>query len=925
MYARRKDWQRHEETVHRRTWKCPLACDSVFETAAAFSDHLHTSHEVDKDPEILKSLIEASSRPSEPSEVLRCPLCEARITTIDRFYRHVGEHLQYLSYFSLPAGLVRERPETDAESVDSASIRVEEESSEHADDTSQEDVAEQEKTGAKSRQAIVESDDAEHFSDKVPDAGALVAENELEIIVIEETPVEEPKDDGDHASQRQSTITRERARERSPARMDFAPESRTVPERSKSQDSVVEIPRNIDEHARWDREGFERLGPLKLTEEDQEGEEDFWGSFVSTKDKKKKKKKTEKKTSFDFGWSDKSAEPVNDVGPPPPLERSSIDKTEVVIRNRSPSPLPRERHGFKVKTISGQTEDIDDRVRRRTPTPSPPPTPPSGDRLVYREREGDRSRPAEREEFVFRTRHKSSSVSPPPQVREFRFDRDRLNTKSAKAKEDRTLDRDIQYREFVEKYEQQRAEAELERKELLARAGREYEEKKYKLERERKEVEERIQVELKKKEEEKKREEEKMAKMVHEKMWQRLTAFGFTDRQIRSIVKGDDKSERTKPGFEDGESLRERERDYYGPSLFPAKEPDYYAYSRDDSYPARDYRTGERVTSRPSRGHYVESEDDLEPIRFEDAEFRRYKLPFKVARTWKGVQKAIREIYQNSEVRDMDEDIISGRYQMLDADDNGILPSTWEMVVKPGHVYKLAFTRNVNHERPYDRHRDYDDELSYRTARLDKELNDLYEETRPRRSHSSVITQNEPVQGRQRRRSQSPPIIRESTKDLGVSLNVPPPPPQQNPFQPANAPNPFRPLEPQLQIDRSAGPSYHGDDEFDFHRRPRRNRSTKAVSFDPYIDDEPGWYPSLETATRGGFRRPEREASHRSRYGDEFHPAASYAYPPPPPRRNNSIQHRRPTWMKAHRDHIDPETLRYYDLPWEYDTVSRQH
>jgi hypothetical protein len=31
-----------------------------------------------------------------------------------------------------------------------------------------------------------------------------------------------------------------------------------------------------------------------------------------------------------------------------------------------------------------------------------------------------------------------------------------------------------------------------------------------------------------------------------------------------------------------------------------------------------------------------------------------------------------------------------------------------------------------------------------------------------------------------------------------------------------------------------------------------------------------------------------------------------------------------PTYAKIHRNHLDIETLHYYDIPYEYDVVSRQ-
>jgi len=47
--------------------------------------------------------------------------------------------------------------------------------------------------------------------------------------------------------------------------------------------------------------------------------------------------------------------------------------------------------------------------------------------------------------------------------------------------------------------------------------------------------------------------------------------------------------------------------------------------------------------------------------------------------------------------------------------------------------------------------------------------------------------------------------------------------------------------------------------------------------------------------------------------------------PPPPPRPALGWQQETPTYIKVHRDHVDIETLRYYGLPWEYDTVDSSY
>jgi hypothetical protein len=67
-----------------------------------------------------------------------------------------------------------------------------------------------------------------------------------------------------------------------------------------------------------------------------------------------------------------------------------------------------------------------------------------------------------------------------------------------------------------------------------------------------------------------------------------------------------------------------------------------------------------------------------------------------------------------------------------------------------------------------------------------------------------------------------------------------------------------------------------------------------------------------------GYEEPNDPREGYIEYGTRplFTPAPNPYYPP-------GINHLpgRPTWMKAHRKHLSPETLVYYDLPWEYDRL----
>jgi hypothetical protein len=45
--------------------------------------------------------------------------------------------------------------------------------------------------------------------------------------------------------------------------------------------------------------------------------------------------------------------------------------------------------------------------------------------------------------------------------------------------------------------------------------------------------------------------------------------------------------------------------------------------------------------------------------------------------------------------------------------------------------------------------------------------------------------------------------------------------------------------------------------------------------------------------------------------------------PPPPPPPGDSTTPQAPFYPKIHTDHMAIETLKYYDISWEYDKVSK--
>lgn len=132
MFENREAWQAHELEQHRRLWTCQICGFQTTEGERHLSSHLNNTHDLAINTGQFRLLLSISSQPLREIDATSCPLCDwdaslraanpdftrdSPITIpVDRFFRHVGQHLEQLALFAVPRPLPKSN---DAASVKS--------------------------------------------------------------------------------------------------------------------------------------------------------------------------------------------------------------------------------------------------------------------------------------------------------------------------------------------------------------------------------------------------------------------------------------------------------------------------------------------------------------------------------------------------------------------------------------------------------------------------------------------------------------------------------------------------------------------------------------------------------------------------------------------------------------------------------------
>lgn len=102
LYDTRQDWVQHENSAHRRIWRCLEHSDKVFQELEAYQHHLRREHaESNSDELSMGRVIQASESVSDVAD-RACPICMATPNNARAMEGHLALHLEKLARFSFP-------------------------------------------------------------------------------------------------------------------------------------------------------------------------------------------------------------------------------------------------------------------------------------------------------------------------------------------------------------------------------------------------------------------------------------------------------------------------------------------------------------------------------------------------------------------------------------------------------------------------------------------------------------------------------------------------------------------------------------------------------------------------------------------------------------------------------------------------------
>lgn len=127
LYDSRQDWVQHENSEHRKAWRCLEHSDQVFKKLVTYKRHLEEQHAGSISGEAsLTRIIQASESASDIVD-RACPICMTALDTARAMEGHIALHLEKFARFSLPRSVIND---VDNSSVDSGKAnKVDEEGS----------------------------------------------------------------------------------------------------------------------------------------------------------------------------------------------------------------------------------------------------------------------------------------------------------------------------------------------------------------------------------------------------------------------------------------------------------------------------------------------------------------------------------------------------------------------------------------------------------------------------------------------------------------------------------------------------------------------------------------------------------------------------------------------------------------------------
>lgn len=127
LYDNRQDWVQHENSEHRKVWRCLEHSDQVFKRLETYKRHLQEQHRGSISGEASSIRIIQASESVSDIVGRACPICMVELDTTRAMESHIALHLERFARFSLPRSVLNEEGDSNADS-DRAN-RVDEEGS----------------------------------------------------------------------------------------------------------------------------------------------------------------------------------------------------------------------------------------------------------------------------------------------------------------------------------------------------------------------------------------------------------------------------------------------------------------------------------------------------------------------------------------------------------------------------------------------------------------------------------------------------------------------------------------------------------------------------------------------------------------------------------------------------------------------------
>lgn len=136
LYDSRQDWVQHEESEHRKVWRCLEHSDQVFKRLETYKRHLQERHAgyISGEASLIR-IIQASESASDIVD-RACPVCTKALDTMREMEGHIALHLERFARFSLPRSVMNDDDVSNADSDKANKVDEEDSRNDDFDDRS---------------------------------------------------------------------------------------------------------------------------------------------------------------------------------------------------------------------------------------------------------------------------------------------------------------------------------------------------------------------------------------------------------------------------------------------------------------------------------------------------------------------------------------------------------------------------------------------------------------------------------------------------------------------------------------------------------------------------------------------------------------------------------------------------------------------